>query len=463
MDNRTQTISPQLQQHRTGPGQNPGGQSRLHRRRPASARKAAARQERPQAKAMPVAVQQGRLHSGLLITTIIMICFGLVMLFSASMSDGYANKEGNPMYYVLRQASITGAGLLAALIIGLFFSIRFFDKMIFTVGLYSVTSVLLLLVKIKGEITNGGQRWLELGPVRFQPSELAKLAAVFCFAGYVSWVSRRRANGKFQARGPVRQVLLDAFVDILFPATALLVWAGLILWQPHLSGFVIMCFIIMSVFLAAGIRFRTYLVSFTLVVVLLLAVGLILATALPIFMPKEQLTAAIEENFAHVQKRIDTFQNPEEASADDVYQITQSMIAIGSGGLTGLGLGEGRQKYNYLPESHNDFVFAIIGEELGFIGTVSVVLLFVAFLIFGVSIAMRAATPFATILASGYTMLIVVQAFLNIGVTTWLLPTTGISLPFFSYGGTANFFFLIAIGFILCASRTGQRQSLRQI
>ncbi len=413
---------------------------------------------RPTASALP----PGRLNGPLLIVTMIMVCFGLVMLFSASMSDGYANKDGNPMFYVLRQASITGAGFVAALILALFFNVRFFDKMYFTVGLYGVTSVLLLLVKLKGEITNGGQRWLSLGPIRFQPSELAKLAAVFCFAGYTSWVRRRRADGKIRAKGPFRQFLLDGFVDIIFPGMALLVWVGLILWQPHLSGAVIMCFLVMTVFLSSGIRFRSYVSGIGMVLAIVLALSVILATALPIVMSRDKLNQTISENFAHVHKRIDTFQNPEEASSDDTLQIRQSLIAIGSGGLTGIGLGEGRQKYNYLPEAHNDFVFAIIGEELGFAGTVSVVVLFLLFLFFGVSVAINAANPFATILAGGYTMLIVVQAFLNIGVTTRLLPTTGISLPFFSYGGTANFFFLIAIGFILCASRTGQRPSLRQ-
>lgn len=414
-------------------------------------------------RAVASALPQGRLHGPLLVVTIVMVCFGLVMLFSASMSDGYANKEGNPMYYVLRQASITGVGLIAALLLALFFNVRFFDRIIFTVLLYGVTTALLLLVMLMGETTNGGQRWLELGPLRFQPSELAKLAAVFCFAGYTSWVRRRREAGKMRARSPFRQFLLDGFADILFPGFALLLWAVLILWQPHMSGFLIMGFIILTIFLASGVRFRSYVSGISIFLVVILALVLVLSTALPMLISREKFDQIVEENFAHVQKRIDTFTNPEEASSDDTLQIRQSLIAIGSGGLTGLGLGEGRQKYNYLPESHNDFVFAIIGEELGFAGTVSVVLLFVVFLFCGVSVAMSAANSFSTILAGGYTMLIVIQAFLNIGVTTRLLPTTGISLPFFSYGGTANLFFLVAIGFILCVSRTGQRPSMRQI
>ncbi len=421
------------------------------------------RQSRPAKAEVALPLSQGRIHGPLLVTTIILICYGLVMLFSASMSDGYANRDGNPMYYVLKQTSITGAGLVIALILALFFSVRFFDRLWMTIALYTLTTGLLLMVKIMGENVNGGQRWLSLGPVRFQPSELAKLAAVFCFAGYTSWVRRRRAKGGFKARGPGRQFFLDGFIDIVFPGMALLAWVGLILWQPHLSGAVIMSFIILAAFLASGIRFRSFMGGLVMVIILLTVVALLAVSFLPTIMPRDELMTLVKDNFEHVEKRLDTFMNPEQASSDDLLQINQSIIAIGSGGLTGIGLGEGRQKYNYLPESHNDFVFAIIGEELGFAGTVSVVLLFILFLLFGISVAFNAANPFATILASGYTLLIVVQAFLNIGVTTRLLPTTGISLPFFSYGGTANLFFLLAIGFILCVSRSGQRPTRRQI
>ncbi len=130
--------------------------------------------------------------------------------------------------------------------------------------------------------------------------------------------------------------------------------------------------------------------------------------------------------------------------------------------LTGVGLGNGRQKYNYLPEAHNDYIFAIIGEELGFIGTVSVIMLFLLFHLIGTRIAWRAINPHAAILAAGYTVLITTQALLNIGVATRSLPATGISLPFFSYGGTSNLFFMLAIGFILGVSRTGQMLTGRQ-
>jgi len=418
----------------------------------------------------------GDMHSAEKIGAVVMIlmAMGTVFVFSASASlDQQLNLDRFFEYQGLRQIIFFPLAVLVMLLAASVDhrKLSFAGGIMRSPALYllaaSVLLLILVLIPQLGVERGSARRWLHIplgaSSVSFQPSELAKLAAVFCFAGYTSWVRRRRAAGKIRARSAARQFFLDGFVDILFPGFALLLWVGLILWQPHLSGAVIMCFITLTVFLSSGIRFRSFLSGFTMVMVLLMIVALLAVTVLPAVVPQDKLKAMIQENFAHVEKRIDTFLNPEDASSDDLLQINQSIIAIGSGGLTGLGLGEGRQKYNYLPESHNDFVFAIIGEELGFAGTVSVVLLFVLFLIFGVSVAIGAANPFSTILASGYTLLIVVQAFLNIGVTTRVLPTTGISLPFFSYGGTANMFFLLAIGFVLCVSRSGQRPSNRRI
>ena len=323
----------------------------------------------------------------------------------------------------------------------------------------SLTTALLVLVKFKGENINGAVRWLSV-PVfgSFQPSELAKLATVFCFAGYTSMIRRRRAKGKIRFRTPLRQFLADGWIDVLLPALAFMLWLGLIIWQPHLSCTLILGFVLLVIFLTAGIRPRVWASAITQAVAILLILGVLFAAALPL-LKASGLEDKINENFEHVEKRIEAFRNPEEASADDTYQIDQSVLAIGSGGLDGLGLGAGRQKYNYLPEPYNDFIFAVIGEELGFAGTVSVVLLFLIFMLIGVSITLRSAGAFPAILAGGYTMLISIQALLNIAVATGTVPSTGISLPLFSYGGTANLFFLIAIGFILSVSKSGQRSS----
>jgi cell division protein FtsW len=396
------------------------------------------------------------INGGLFVVTLIMICFGLVMLFSASMSDGYANKGGDSMYYVIKQAGITAMGLAAAMIVALAVPVRLFDRYWLTVLVYIGTTGLLVYVKLFGQVINGARRWVNLG-ISFQPSELAKLAMVFCLAGYFSALRRRRAAGKpVKHRTLLGGFLADGWSDVLIPSGLMLLWIGLIVLQPHVSCAIIMCFLLLVCLLAAGIPFRSWLSAITQLLVFVLILALLASALLPLLATTE-LRQNLEDNFRHAIKRIETFTKPDEASADDTYQINQSIIAIGSGGLSGVGLGSGRQKYNYLPEAHNDFVFAIIGEELGFIGTLAVLLLFILFMLIGVSITSKASNSFAAILAGGFTMLITVQALLNIGVATRTIPSTGISLPFFSYGGTSNLFFLMAIGFILAVSRTGQR------
>lgn len=402
-----------------------------------------------------------RMNGLLLILVLIMIAFGLVMLFSASMSDGYANYEGNSMYYVLRQATFTALGLVVALGIAIIFHVDFFNKIFFVALLYGLTTALLLYVAVAGEIINSARRWIRVGPITMQPSELAKVASVFCLAGYFSWRRRRMANGKVKQRSKLVTWLQDGWRDILIPGGAMLVWLVLVVRQPHLSGFIILSFIILTVFLASGLPFRSWASGILQAIALILIIALLVGALLPIYLNSsgqtmDELVESVTDNFAHVERRIDMFLSPEDADSDDIYQITQAIIAIGSGGLTGVGLGKGRQKYNYLPEAHNDYVFAIIGEELGFLGTISVLILFVVFLITGVMISIKAKDNYSAMLAAGYTGLISIQAFLNMGVATRLLPSTGISLPFFSYGGTSNIFFLTAVGFLLAVSRSGQ-------
>ena len=192
----------------------------------------------------------------------------------------------------------------------------------------------------------------------------------------------------------------------------------------------------------------------------MLVVGGIFYLAMPGAQKKK-----LEKNFAHVVTRLNIFSsmNAEEeeektADEDDTYQIEQSIIAIGSGGMTGVGFGNSRQKYMYLPEAHNDYVYSIICEELGFVGGLVIMLLFWAFALAGFMISWQADSLFTRILTTGYTALLTLQAFLNIGVATGAIPPTGITLPFFSYGGTANFFFMISVGMILSVSRSGRKR-----
>lgn len=402
-----------------------------------------------------------RIHGGLLIITLIMVCFGLVMLFSASMSDSFSAKGGDSMYYILKQGSITLIGLILALILAVIVPVSFFDKPIITVATYILTTGLLVYVKFFGSIVNGAKRWIFIGPLSIQPSEFAKLAAVLFLAGYFSRLRARRLRGEIKYRSGFQRFIGDGWRDILKPGLLMLVWLGLILWQPHVSGFAILSVVILASFLAAGLPLRSWLSGLLMILIMLVIAAVLLFSVFSVVLKDKSVMDVIAQNFSHAQKRLDTFSNQEEATSDESYQVVQSVIAIGSGGLTGVGLGEGRQKYNYLPEAHNDYIYAIIGEELGFAGTVSIILLFLIFLMIGLRIAWRASNPFSAILAGAYTILITTQAFLNIAVATNSMPATGISLPFFSYGGTSNLFFLIGIGFILAVSRTGQMTSLK--
>lgn len=407
-----------------------------------------------------------RMSIPMLILTLILICFGLIMLFSASMSAGYYDAHGNPLHYVLNQGKYTLIGIALAILI-VFIPVKIYDHIGFVALAYAITLALVVYTKFFGEIDGGSRRWIKIGEQKFQPSELAKVALIFCIAGYRSFIIRRRKAGKLKCRTARGQSYLDCIVDIVIPVGMLMVCLVFVLLQPHMSFFIIMSTISFICFLVSGIPLKSWIDGG----LMLLAVALLAGTVLMLstsYTQKEKFMG----NFEHVITRLNIFStmNSEEtaaaaaasdaqsssaASDNDVYQSKQSMIAIGSGGVSGVGFGSSRQKYQYLPAAHNDYVYAIACEELGFIGGVSIIILFWAFLCGGMSIAWRAQSDFARILAVGYTSLIVIQAAFNIAVSLGVIPPTGVTLPFFSYGGTANLFFLAAVGLILAVSRTG--------
>jgi len=286
-----------------------------------------------------------------------------------------------------------------------------------------------------------------LGFVSFQPSELAKIGAVFFLAGYFARRQRVRQREKVS-------LARQAFLDVTLPAILIAVWIFLTLIQPHLSGALIITLISLVVFFLADIPVKSRLAGLTQVVVLLLVVALIAGFGYPLI-TKQSPVDFVNDRFAHVFRRVGTYRDRDSASLDDRMQIEQAELALGSGGLTGKGLGRSVQKLNWLSEAHNDFILPVIGEELGFIGVALIVLLFLFFLGAGLLIARRASSPMAMLIASGNSILIAVQAFLNMAVSVSLVPTTGVSLPFFSYGGTANIFFALAAGLVLCVSKSG--------
>jgi len=401
-----------------------------------------------------------RMNIPLLLLTFVLICYGMVMLFSASMSHGY-KMEQNPLYYVINQAQWTIIGIVIVMVL-LFIPIRFFDHLPFVIGAFVLALALAIITWKFGKVYGGSRRWLEFGGKTFQSSEFIKVAIVFSIAGYRSLIVRLRKAGGLKCKNPGYQNFFDGFFDLALPFLAILLCLAFVVMQPHMSCFIIVMAITAVCFFVSGIKLRSWFFG-GLIILLVLAIGL----SVFLIFAKESDRKKLTDNFAHVGKRLNIFatiqseDDPQEdvnenaADENEVYQNRQSIIAIGSGGVSGVGFGNSRQKFMYLPEAHNDFVFAIACEELGFIGGLSIIALFWAFLCGGLSIAWKAKGAFSRILSVGYTSLIIIQAFLNIGVAMGVVPPTGITLPFFSAGGSANLFFLVAVGLLLSVSRSG--------
>lgn len=417
-----------------------------------------------------------QVHAGVMITVIIMLCYGLVMLFSASMTDGLS-QYGSTGYYVSRQIFFTVLGLVGMFVFTRV-DVRWFNRMTFMWIVYGLSTLMLVLVMIPGigVVRGGARRWFEIPGLgmTFQPSEFTKIALVFCLAVYYSWLHKRRNEKKMKRLSGWKGALLDTWWDIYLPFLVAGTNIALVLVQPHASATVILIGMLGICMLAGGIRLRSWLIGGSTLLALLIGVVLLINALAP------SLPDSFSNRWQHVGRRISAFVSlnrdeidPEDggiiaeigesASDDDLYQSRQALIAIGSGGTFGQGLGQGRQKYNFLPEGHNDYIFSNIAEELGFVGSAGVLLLFLAFFIQGLSIALRTTTNYAQIIATGYSFLITIQAALSIGVNIAVLPPTGISLPFFSYGGTSNLFFLLSIGLLLNVSKYSMDNKKRSI
>lgn len=360
---------------------------------------------------------RGPMDLPFLLLVVLLTGIGLVMLFSASFPRAYY-KGLNPAHYLIRQGVFAVIGFCAMMAAGKINYRRFraFAKL----GLL-IAIVLLILVLVPGVglTRNNATRWLGVGELlTFQPSEVAKFAVVLYFADSIS-------KKKDQMR-TIRQGILP-YVLILG------IIAALMMKEPHLSGTVLILGVGAIMMFVGGLRWGW-------VVAGVIAVG---AVAYLMF------TGVI----TYGQDRISMWLDPWIDAQDEGYQMVQSLIGIGSGGLLGTGLGKSRQKFLYLPEEHNDFIFAIVCEELGLIGAGLILILFAALIIRGYWIAINARDRFGSLLVVGCTSLLAMQVFLNVAVVTGLVPATGISLPFFSYGGTALLFQLGEMGVILSVSR----------
>ena len=344
-----------------------------------------------------------------------------MLLLSASFPSAYYETDGqDPMHYFVRQGVFAAMGIAAMFLIGRINYKRFRGA---AKLLLSLAIILLVLVIIPGnpiaDTRNHATRQIGVAELfTFQPSEIAKMAVVLYFSDSIS----RKKDKMHTTRYGIAPYLLIMGVI-----------AVLMMLEPHLSGTVLILGTGAVLMLVGGINWAW----------VIAAVG---GAGGVLFL---MMSGIIQ----YGQSRIAMWQNPFIDPRGDGYQLSQSLIAIGSGGLLGVGLGKSRQKFLYLPEEHNDFIFAIICEELGLIGATIIMLLFAALILRGYWIALHARDRFGSLLVVGVTTLIAMQTFLNIVVVTGLLPTTGISLPFFSYGGTALSMQLAEMGIVLSVSR----------
>lgn len=351
----------------------------------------------------------------LLVVTLVLVGLGIVMIYSASAIRAQ-ERFGDPTFFLKKQLVYAFLGLLAmAWAVGR--DLKTFQRLTPILFLGSLLLLLLVLVPHIGIRINGARRWIRFFGLSFQPAELGKLAVVLFLASY--FARRQDRLGSF----------LDGFLPPLL-MTGLV--AGLIIIQPNFGTAGILLFVAGLLFFVGGAR-----------------IGHLFATAalaLPVL-----LVLALQSS--HGRTRLLALVDPARVSAKATYQLAQSFYALGPGGLLGRGLGDSMQKLFFLPEPHTDFIFAIVGEEMGFVGALLVLVLYALFLWRGTRAALRAGDPYASYLAMGITGLVVGQAALNMAVVSGLLPTTGVPLPFVSFGGSSLTLTLFGVGVLLNVSR----------
>lgn len=368
---------------------------------------------------------KNNLDFGMLITIIILLCAGIVMVASASSYYALSNYN-NSNYFLVRQLFFGIIGFIFMIIIS---NIDYKRYKKWGYLFYIICLVLLLLVLTPlGQTRNGAKRWLGFGALVFQPSEIMKIGLVIGMSTYLSLNYKK----------------LTSFKGYIIPILMLLLVVIVMFMQKHLSGTIVMFVAACSIIFVSGIKVKArYIIAGIIAAVAMLAVF--------IFMPSGDST---ESSGSFRLDRIVSFLNPEEDIKGGNWQAAQSLYAIGSGGIFGRGLGQSRQKYLWLPEAQNDFIFSVLGEELGLVGTVTVLALFSFFIYRGYRIAITAKDMYGSLLATGVTSAFALQILVNIAVVTCTVPVTGMPLPFFSYGGTALFINLCAMGILLNISRT---------
>lgn len=400
------------------PARNPAGHNQSSRsRRPRGASQKGMRQTiaRKPSKLRQNKHKAGRMDISFFFLVVVLVTIGLIMVFSASYATSL-NENNNGLSIVTRQVLFVGLGLVAMYVLS-YIPYHLYQKLyrLVYIGCLGLTALALLFPDNSGR---GARRWIVIGSMTFQPSELLKFGLIVTFAALVAINYRQMDTFK--------KGILEFFY-FLIPAF------GVVALQRHMSWIMLMVIICGGMMFIAGSR-----VYYVLLLIPIGLLGIVILQAL---------------GFDYIGSRIDAWLDPFSDIQNGTWQIVQSLYAIGSGGLFGVGLGNSTQKFLWISEPQNDFIFAVVCEELGLVGAIAIILLFVLFVASGFSIAMRAPDKFGSMLVIGIILEFGVQALLNIAVVSNAMPTTGISLPFFSAGGSATLVQLAQIGVVLNVSR----------
>jgi cell division protein FtsW len=349
----------------------------------------------------------------LLMIVVLLMCIGIAVVYSSG--AGWAEKKfSDPQYFLWRQLTFVGAGLVLILIVANI-DYHFFMKISKVLLFVSMALLFLLLVLHAAGVIKGAARWLGYGPLKFQASDLAKYAIIFHFSRLIT----------------LKQEYIKDLKDSYYPLLSLLLSVvALVALEPNFSTATLIALIGFSLMFVGGVSIKH-----------LLTTLLALAPVAVLFVYAASYRARRLTSFLGADEKLQS------------YQVSQALLGLGNGGLFGLGVGASKQRELYLPLSYNDFVFVVVGEEYGFIGALVILLLFAGFFICGIIISRNAPDAFGRYVAAGITISIVLFAFINIAVASHLLPTTGVALPFISYGGTAMLFNSLGVGILFSISR----------
>lgn len=367
----------------------------------------------------------------LLVLTLLMVGFGIVMVFSSSSSIAMVNKNFgyDPLYFTKRQIIFAFVGL-----IGMFIAMNIpyekYKKLFVPVFVFAI--VLLMIVPFSGGI-NGASSWLNVGSLGIQPTELAKVTTIMYLSALISKKGERFRDLR---TGYIPVMVIVGFV------------AGLIMLQPDLGSCMILVATAGLIIFAGGANLKHIMGSIALLVLgasIVMGVGALWDK----INPGDSADTGSDYKMGRIQAYLDPWADPQHTG----YNLIQSLTAIGHAGVTGTGFGQGIQKLHYLPNAYNDFIFSVIGEEFGFLGTLIFLLFYIYFIWRGLLVSLRCQSAFGTLMGVGIMGLIAIQAFVNIGGVTRTIPVTGVTLPFISYGGSSLLVMMVAMGIVLSISR----------